>query len=105
MPPSVPPTRVQHCYRPEEVQDLRRTLPPQNADCTLSDWKQSGNTATWKMSCGGEMPMTMAGTMTYAGDRYHGVIQATMNRGGQTMRMTQRIDARRLGDCKQGGGR
>lgn len=101
MPQAMPPAKMQHCYRPDEVKDLRKTLPEQQkANCKTSDWKQSGNTATWKMSCGGEMPMTMTGSMTYDGDRYGGVIKATMDHGGQKMNMTQKIDARRIGDCK-----
>lgn len=99
MPQSMPATTVKHCYRPEEVKDLRKTLPKQQGDCQVSDWKQTGNTASWKMSCSGQMPMTMTGNMTYDGDRYGGVIRATLNHGGQTMNMTQKIDARRLGDC------
>lgn len=100
MPQSMPASTFRRCYRPEEVKDLRRTLPDQKGDCTVSDWKQSGNTASWKTRCGGEMPMTLSGNMTYHGDRYGGVIEATMNHGGQSMSMTQKIDARRIGDCK-----
>ncbi|BAU47499.1 hypothetical protein SVA_0920 [Sulfurifustis variabilis] len=100
MPRSMPPTKIKRCYRAEEVQDLRRTLPEQQkANCTTSDWKQSGNTVNWTVSCGGDTPMTMTGSMTYAGDRYSGVSRMRMSQGGQVMHMTQKYDARRIGDC------
>lgn len=100
MPQAMPPTKMQQCYRPEEVQDLRKTVPQQKENCKLSDWKQLGNKVSWKMNCGGESTMSLVGNVTYAGDRYNGVIKSTMNHGGQSMDMTQKIDARRIGDCK-----
>jgi hypothetical protein len=100
MPQAMPPTKMQQCYRPEEVQDLRKTVPQREENCKLSDWKQSGNKVSWKMNCSGESTMNLVGNMTYAGDRYNGVIKSTMNYGGQSMDMTQKIDARRIGDCK-----
>ena len=100
MPRGMPPTKAQHCYRPSEVKDLRKTLPPTQENCKLSDWKQLGNTVNWTMNCSGEAAMRLTGTMTYSGDRYTGVNQMTANRGGRTVNMTQKIDARRIGDCK-----
>lgn len=98
--PQMPPTKFQHCYRPEDVKDLRRTIPEKNKDCQVSDWKESGNTVTWKMSCTGKAPMTGTGRITYAGDRYEGVNKITMAHGSQSMTMTQKYVARRLGDCR-----
>lgn len=71
-------------------------------NCKLSGWKPSGNPVSWTVSCGGEMPMSLTDTETYAGDRYPGVNKMSANRGGRTMNITQTIDVRRIGGCKQG---
>ena len=99
MPQSVPPTTVQHCYRPKDTKDLRSTV-PKKSNCAVSDWKETGNTVTWTMKCSGAAAMTMTGKMTYNGDRYSGVGKATMDMGGRSMQMTQNFQARRVGDCK-----
>jgi hypothetical protein len=100
MPQSVPPTKFQHCYRPEDVKDMRNTVPEKNPNCKISDWKESGKTVTWKTSCTGKDAMTGSGSITYAGDSYTGVNTMTMSHGGQAMTMTQKYNARRLGDCR-----
>lgn len=99
MPKGMPPMKTQHCYRPEDVKDLRKTMPEQ-ANCKVDDWKQSGNTVTWKTSCSGEMAGTMTGSIKYAGETYSGVNKFNLSRGGQSMQMTQKFDARRIGACK-----
>lgn len=95
-----PPMKFQHCYRAEDLKDMRNTVPEKNPNCTISDWKESGNTVTWKMSCTGKNAMTSSGRITYAGDSYTGVNKMTMNHGGQPMTMTQKYTAKRVGDCR-----
>lgn len=99
MPQGMPPTKIQHCYRAADIKDLRRTLPKQS-NCKVVEWQQSGNTISYKMTCSGEAAGTMIGRLTYASDRYHGVGKISMNQGGHVMQMTQKYDARRIGDCK-----
>ena len=101
MPGGMPATKLQHCYKAEDIKDLRKTVPKQtNSKCDVADWKQSGNTVTYSMSCSGPTAATMTGNMTYAGDRYSGSSKISMNQGGRMMHMTQKFDARRIGDCK-----
>jgi hypothetical protein len=102
MPGGMPATKLQHCYKAEDLKDLRETVPKQtNSKCHVRDWKQSGNTITYTMSCEGSTAMTMTGNMTYASDHYSGSAKISMNQGGQTMNVTQKFNARRLGDCKK----
>jgi len=100
MPQSVPPMKFQHCYRTEDIKDLRNTVPEKDPNCKISDWKESGKTVTWKMSCTGKDAMTGSGSITYSGDRYTGVNTMTMLDGGQATTMAQKYNARRLGDCR-----
>jgi len=102
MPGGMPATKLQHCYKAEDLKDLRETVPKQtNSKCHVADWKQSGNTITYTMNCKGPTAMTMTGNMTYAGDHYSGSAKISMNQGGQMVNMTQKFNARRLGDCKK----
>jgi hypothetical protein len=97
----MPPTKFQHCYRPEDLKDMRRTVPNNKQNCKVTDWKESGNTVTWNVSCAGQGSMTGTGTMTYAGDSYRGNITMNMSQGGQKMTMIQNYQARRIGNCKK----
>lgn len=96
MPSAMPPMTFRHCYRPEDIKDLRNTVPQKNPSCKVTDWKESGDTVTWKMACTGANAMTGGGRITYAGDRYTGVNTMTTSRGT----MTQRYTARRVGECR-----
>lgn len=96
----IPPTKVKHCYRAEDLKDLRNTVPEKNSNCQVSDWKESGNTVTWSLSCTGKNAMTGSGSITYSGDTYSGVNKMTMTHGGQKMTMSQKYSAKRVGDCR-----
>lgn len=100
MPASIPPTKIQHCYRAEDLKDLRNTVPEKNPNCKVSNWKESGHTVTWNMACTGEHAMTGSGSITYSGDSYTGTNKMTMTHGGQKMTMTQKYSAKRVGDCR-----
>jgi len=74
------------------------TKPPPGGDksCVTSDYKMVGSKATWKMQCGGQMPMQGTGEITFAGpDAYTGVIQAT----SQGMNMTIKLAGKKVGTC------
>lgn len=100
MPASISPTKVRHCYRAEDLKDLRNTLPEKNSNCKVSDWKESGNTVSWNMACTGEHAMTGSGSITYSGETYTGTTKMTMTHGGQKMTMSQKYSAKRVGDCR-----
>lgn len=100
MPASMPPTKIKHCYRAEDLKDLRNTVPEKNSNCKVSNWKESGNTVTWNMACTGEHAMTGSGRITYSGDSYAGTNKMTMSHGGQKMTMSQKYNAKRVGDCR-----
>ncbi len=63
----------------------------------MTDYKLTGNTATYKMACKEPVPLNMTGEMKYAGtDAYTGTMTIDMG-GGQTMAFA--IEAKRIGDC------
>jgi len=94
MPMKMAPTKVKHCYTKEDVKDQKKTI---NTDknCTVTDFKQSGNKVTWKMKCTGQNAGTMSGETVFMGDAYDSTMK--MQTQGQTMNM--RVKAKRLGTC------
>ncbi|MBV6424808.1 MAG: hypothetical protein NAOJABEB_02622 [Steroidobacteraceae bacterium] len=92
MPYSPAPHSQQLCTHPVW------TRPPPGGDpsCKTFDYKIVGNKATWKMACGGRMPMTGVGEMTFNGpDSYTGQITATAD----GMNMTIALSGKKIGTC------
>ena len=101
-PIQMPAMRNTRCVTPEDAKDPTRSLPsgPEGrggkSDCKVSDYKVSGNTATWKMACTTPQAMTGTGEMTFADDSYTGTLKTDMAQGQMTMKMA----GKRLGDCQ-----
>ena len=94
---------VQHCLTAKDIEDgqLGRKDPNNKTDCKISDMKMSGNTASYKFVCKGEMSMTSDNVITFVPDGYHMQSKMTMNTGGQTMNMVHNSQAKYLGACKK----
>ena len=93
MPMAMPPNTVKVCTAKEW------TRPPPGGDqtCVNSDFTRVGNNkVTWTMQCGGQMPMTGTGEITFEGtDSYAGQIKAT----AEGMSMTIKLSGKKLGTC------
>jgi len=72
---------------------------PQTAEsgCTIKDMKTQGNTVTWTVVC---KEATSTGKVTYTGTTMDGVVQTTVNTGGQTRTMKSTMKGKRIGPCK-----
>lgn len=102
-PIQMPEMKTSRCVTPEDAKDPTRSLPSgpegrggQKSDCKVSDYKVSGNTATWKMACTTPQAMTGTGEMTFTDDSYTGTLKTDMAQGQMTMKMS----GKRVGDCK-----
>jgi hypothetical protein len=97
----MPEMKTAQCITAEQLaKDPASGLPSgaQNAGpnaCKVSDYKQAGNTVSWKMACTGAQAMTAEGELMFAGDAYTGTIKMTMQQGAMSMKM----NGKRLGDC------
>jgi hypothetical protein len=93
---------VQHCLTAKDIEagELGRKDPNSKVDCKMSDMKVSGNTASYRFTCKGEMSMTADNTVTFVPDGYRMQSKMTMNQGGQTMNMVHDSQAKYLGACK-----
>ena len=69
-------------------------------DCQVSDFRMSGNTANYTMTCKGEGQMVAKNTITFVGDGFKTDMVMNMNHGGQQMQMTHRGQSRYIGPCK-----
>ena len=93
---AMPPMTIQQCIRDASPE----SAVPQMPNCTVTSRSASGNTVRWSVSCRqGGMAMTGNGEMTIQGATSDGVLQMTLDEGGQRQQMTQRYSGRRVGDC------
>lgn len=103
MPGAMPAMTMQRCFSAKDFEDpaaMNRAM-DKGTRCETSDYRLQGNTATWKVVCTGETPMTGTGTATYAGTSYAMTTRMAMTHGGQTMNMTTTNNGKYLGPCKK----
>jgi len=95
---------IQHCvtaddiHRGEVGRSDRNNMPK---DCEIKDFRMSGNTATYKMVCSGQHPMSSDNRITFQGDGFTSDVNMTMSQGGHPMNMKQHMTARYLGACNK----
>ena len=73
-------------------------------DCKVRDTQVKGDSVTWSTVCKTEQgTIESRGQVTYQGDRYQGIMDATMvSKGnpGQSLRYRYHMEGKRLGNCK-----
>lgn len=83
--------------------DVDNPAPPQGrggpSDCKVSNYKFTGNKATFDMACSSPSAMTGASEIIYGVDKYDSTMTIQTSRGGQPMTMVMKSTAKRLGDC------
>ena len=97
MPMAMPATTVKHCYTKEDVKDQKKVI-SRDKNCTMTDFKASGNKVNWKMKCTGKGAGTFSGETVFSGDSYDSVMkmQADAAKGHQ---MTMKVKGKRVGNC------
>lgn len=102
MPVAMPPTKVTHCYTPQDVENTDKTI-PKDQSCKLDSHSVIGNKVSWTVSCKDKSGnMKGSGEMTYKGTSYDGTMKMSVqSRGEQPMNITYRYSGRRLGECKK----
>ena len=96
-------TTMTHCVTAKDIDDGKVARPSGReggGDCEIKDFKMSGNTASYQMVCKGASQMTADAKMTFMDNGYDMDMKMAMNQGGQVMNMNQKIQSRRIGDCK-----
>lgn len=97
--------KISHCVTQQDIDNGalgkgRDGKMPDN--CKVSDFKMSGNTASYHMECTGEHAMSADNQITFVGSGYdmNMRMKMAMGQGGQPMQMTQKIQSRYTGACK-----
>lgn len=98
----MPAMKNTQCITPDQAKDPASAVPRQSGrgrggkdDCKVSDYKMTGNTATWMMACTSPDKMTATGEMTFGDDSYTSTMKMVMAQGEMTMKTT----GKRIGDC------
>ena len=95
----MPEMKSTQCITAEQLAKDPATGLPRGAagqkDCTVSDYKTTGSTISWKMACTGQMKMEGTGELTFKGDTYEGVMKMAAPQGEMTMNLA----GKRAGDC------
>jgi hypothetical protein len=90
---------LRHCYTPEELQDPRSLVPRGPPECEIIGFRFAGNRAAWSVECTGPKPMVGGGEMMLGKVAYAANLWSEVQEGGRTLRITQRVRAKRLGEC------
>lgn len=88
-----------HCYTREELQDPSKLIPRAPQECEIIGYRLAGNRATWSVECSGPKPMVGGGEMILGKVAYAANLWSEVQEGARTLRVTQRVRARRLGEC------
>jgi len=103
MPAGMPPQTVKQCITRKDVENPQKLAPqggPGSDHCQMSNYRMTGNTASWNWTCRGKEEMTGSGTMTFSGTSYTATTRMSIKHGGQIQNMTMQYSGKRVGDCK-----
>jgi hypothetical protein len=94
MPMEMPGATFKQCLTSGNIIPNNRQ---QNPDCKIIKSTIKGNTVTWEMQCVSDgRTINSSGKISYTGDSFKGVINSDMD----GMQMKQRMNGRRIGNCK-----
>lgn len=93
---------IRHCYTPEDLSDPRNAIPRAGPECEISEFRLEGNRATWALRCTGAGVVSGGGEMILGRQAYAANVWNEILERGRTLTVTQKIRARRVGDCVTG---
>lgn len=97
MPMAMPGQATEVCGPKDQAS---QSMVPKDKNCTVSDYRVSGNKSTFRMTCTGENPMTATGEFERLGaDAYRGRMQMKGQMEGEPMDMTMTFDGKKIRDC------
>ncbi len=94
--------QFQHCVTDKDVEkgQFGKGRDKSPANCEMQNFRMSGNKASYRMVCKGEAAMTADNEITFVANGFAMKMKMSMDQGSQRMTMTQRMEGRRVGDCK-----
>lgn len=111
----VPPRVEKECMTPEEARDatslvneMKKEMTDQGAQCETADVRQSGDTVTYNLKCKAEQKLVFEITGTYtlvSATRYTGKMKSEIIFAGQKMTSDKSVEAVHVGACRPGAGK
>lgn len=108
--PGAPPGMAKHgttfrqCVTPQDIDKGRMGRGPRDQggeDCSVKNFRMSGNSASYTMVCKGATEMTADNTITFTSDGYKMDSKMALSENGRPMRMAQHVESRYLGACSK----
>jgi hypothetical protein len=88
------------CLSPQhDARELAKASSSRQHNCTYSNYKTSGGSESFHMSCGGDQPMQGDGNFKATAAGTHGTMHMTTQIQGQPATVDVTIDATRSGSC------
>lgn len=98
-PVSETPMVVRQCMNQQGARDMMAKLGGEGA-CKISDLEQSGSHARWNLSCSGQTDVSGTAEADFGSEEFSGRMDLTVVMNGQSVPITQRLKARRVGECQ-----
>lgn len=97
MPFQMPAQTVEVCGPKNQASEK---MVPHDENCTVSDFRVSGNKSSYTMTCRGENPMTAKGEFEQLGpDAYRGKMNMVGTSDGERMEMNATFEGKKIRDC------
>jgi hypothetical protein len=99
MPQPIGPISRTECLTADAAGDPGRVLGTGTGSCEFSNRRQSGDTYSFDVSCGGAFPMRGTGSVRYGRQSLDGRLDLGAEVQGKRIGMNSRVSGRRLGAC------
>lgn len=90
---------LRHCYSRKELEDPRNLIPRDSPECEIVDYAVAGNRVTWSVECSSPKALVGGGEMILGRVAYAANVWSEVQESERILRITQRIRAKRLGEC------
>jgi len=95
------PFSQQKCFTKADAQDPQKLFAEAGGvDCSYGDTQVQGNHLSFSMRCGGEVPLSGHGSVTFNSTSFEGEMDVTANISGiGEIQSKNQISGKRAGDC------
>jgi hypothetical protein len=97
------PVTLRQCLTAADVRDPGKLLGgvanPGASGCEYTDKSYAGNSFRFSMQCAGGFGVQSRGEVTFSSNAMNGTISALANLGGEKIEFSNKVSARRAGDC------
>jgi len=95
------PFSQQKCFTKADAQDPQKLFAEAGGvDCSYGDTQVQGNRLSFSIRCGGEMPLSGHGSVTFSSSSFEGEMDVTANISGiGELQSKSQISGKRAGDC------